>query len=370
MPLEISAWRIDQDRVQPVTFAALDFESRLQNILATDIAIADPNLMVIGREVKTAFDKRIDLLAMNRDGQLVVLELKRDKTPRDVVAQVLDYGSWIKTLDDDDIASVFEQYQKKYLPQMPSRSIDQAFCERFDVKEMPDELNESHELVIVASSLDPSTERIVTYLADTYEVRINAVFFHCFKDGEREYLSRVWLRPPGFAEMLAGTTGTVSKPGKKGEWNGEYYASYGLCPHRAWEDAVKYGYISAGGGAWYVNTLSNLSPGDRVWVRAPGIGYLGVGIVRSKSVPIEAFEAKNDKGVLMPFLDLPTKGKGFHLDEDKKEYMVGIDWIKTVPLDDAIKEKGFFGNQNTVAAPKAAKWDHTIQRLKQRFDVE
>ena len=369
MPLEISAWRIDQDRVEPVSFGALDFESRLQKILATDIAIAiaDPNLMVIGREVRTVFEKKIDLLAMNRDGHLVVLELKRGKTPRDIVAQVLDYGSWIVTLDDDDIASIFEEYQKKYVTGTPARSIDQAFCERFGVKEMPDELNESHELVIVASSLDPSTERIVTYLADTYEVRINAVFFHCFKDGEREYLSRVWLRPPGFTEMPAGA---ASKPGKKGEWNGEYYASFGLCPHREWDDAVKYGYISAGGGPWYINTLSNLSPGDRVWVRAPGIGYLGVGTVRSESVPIDEFEAENEKGVLTPFLDLPTKGKGFHLDEGKKEHMVGIDWIKTVPVIDAIKKKGFFGNQNTVAAPKAAKWDHTIQRLKQRFGVE
>ena len=40
----------------------------------------------------------IDLLAIDADGNLHVLELKRDKTPRDVVAQVLDYGSWVTTL--------------------------------------------------------------------------------------------------------------------------------------------------------------------------------------------------------------------------------------------------------------------------------
>ena len=47
-----------------------------------------------------------------------------------------------------------------------------------------------------------------------------------------------------------------------------------------------------------------------------------------------------------------------------------VNWIKTVPLNEAIKEKGFFGNQNSVAAPKAPKWDHTVQRLKQRFGIE
>ena len=101
MPLELGIWRIDQS-VKQMEFAALDLESRLQEILAKDISIADPNLMVIGREVKTSFDKRVDLLAINRDGNLVVIELKRDKTPRDIVAQTLEYGAWVRELDDDD----------------------------------------------------------------------------------------------------------------------------------------------------------------------------------------------------------------------------------------------------------------------------
>lgn len=370
MPLELSVWRIDNERVQPIAFEPLDFESRLQDILVNDISIADPNLMVIGREVKTAFDKKIDILAMNRDAHLVVLELKRDKTPRDIVAQVLDYGSWVRTLDDDDIASIFDTYQAKNLAGQVTRSIDQAFCERFGVKQMPDELNDAHELIIVASHLDPSTERIVSYLADEYNANINAVFFRCFKDDDREYLSRAWLRQPGFTELVSTQAGGIHKQGVKGDWNGEYYASYGVCPHRTWEDAVKYGYISAGGGSWYTNTLSSLSKGDRVWVNAPGYGYIGVGIVTEEVLSIHDFKVKGADGVEDYFLARPTKGSGFHTEPDKLEYMVAVNWIKTVPLDQAIKEKGFFGNQNSVAAPKAAKWGHTIQRLKQRFGIE
>ncbi|MCK4374689.1 MAG: hypothetical protein KAX19_05145 [Candidatus Brocadiae bacterium] len=52
------------------------------------------------------------------------------------------------------------------------------------------------------------------------------------------------------------------------------------------------------------------------------------------------------------------------------EYVVGVDWIETVPLQEAIKEKGFFGNQNTVAKPRAKEWVHTVERLKEPFDVE
>ncbi len=55
--------------------------------------------------------------------------------------------------------------------------------------------------------------------------------------------------------------------------------------------------------------------------------------------------------------------------QEEQEYFVKVDWIKTVPLNEAIKEKGFFGNQNSVAKPKAKKWIHTIDRLKKRFEI-
>jgi hypothetical protein len=372
MPLEIAAWRIDSG-VQPLVFVPLSLESRLQDILDDDISIADPNLMVVGREVKTAFEKKIDILAMNRDGHLVVLELKRDKTPRDIIAQVLDYGSWVRELDDDDIATIFDMYQTKHHPELSNRSIDQAFCERFGVRAMPDELNAAHELIIVASHLDSATERIVGYLADEYGVSVNAVFFRCFKDGQREYLTRAWLREPGFAEA-GGVDAVVGKKTKaKGEWNGEYYVSFGVGSSRRWEDAVRYGFISGGGGPFYIKTLQLLNPGDRVWVNVPGgTGYVGVGLVKAPACRVDQFMVPGPNGAETPITQATVEAPDmFHHanDDEKAEWFVRVDWIKTVPIEEAIKEKGFFGNQNTVAAPRVPKWDHTVQRLTQRFDL-
>jgi hypothetical protein len=56
-------------------------------------------------------------------------------------------------------------------------------------------------------------------------------------------------------------------------------------------------------------------------------------------------------------------------DPDKAEYLVRVKWLKTVSVDEPIKEKGLFGNQNSVARPVAASWDHTVERLKKRFGV-
>ena len=56
------------------------------------------DLLIIGRQVQTGFGGVIDLLALDAEGRVHVVELKRARTPRDVVAQTLDYGSWVKDL--------------------------------------------------------------------------------------------------------------------------------------------------------------------------------------------------------------------------------------------------------------------------------
>ena len=364
MPVEVGIWKLGSGaEVVRVSFSSMKSESRLEDILDADIGILDPRLLVIGRQVLTGFGKFIDLLAMDADGKLVVIELKRDKTPREVVAQLLDYGSWVRNLEDDDIAGIFDDYLQKHHADHVGTSLDQAFCERFGVREMPEALNEGHELVIVAAELDDSTERIVTYLADEYGAAINAVFFRFFQDGKSEFLSRVWLIDPGEAEVKM-----VEKRSDE-PWNGEYYVSFGDGVNRRWADGQKYGYIAAGGGSWYSNTLNQLELGDRIWVNVPGKGYVGVGRVTGKATPISQFTVTDDLGQKKLIKKVVPATPPDSVPESEMEYYVKIDWITTVSLENAIKEKGFFGNQNSVAKPKAKKWVHTIDRLKKRFEI-
>jgi hypothetical protein len=215
MSLELGIWRIGKD-CQPISVKVLEYEDNLEAMLDADITIASPNWMIIGRQVRTSFNKEADLLVIDRDGNLAVLELKRDKTYRDIVAQTLDYGSWVCNLESEDIARIFEEYLNKYHSERKNESINEAFCKRFLVQQMPEELNQAHELVIVCSALDDSTERIVNYLAEYHQVKINAVFFRVFEDEGRRYLGRVWLRDPSEVEL------SQSPQSGAEVWNGEY----------------------------------------------------------------------------------------------------------------------------------------------------
>ena len=115
-----------------------------------------------------------------------------------------------------------------------------------------------------------------------------------------------------------------------------------------------------------------LSSGDRMWVYIPGTGHVGVGEALGSVTALDDFTVINDAGHEVPLVSLPVKAAGLTRvvdDPDKAEYLVPIKWIKTVSAAKAVKEKGFFGNQNSVARPTAPKWDYTVQRLKKHFGV-
>ena len=357
MPIDVSVWRIDE-QLKPIPLKGMDYERDLQEIIAADLSIIDPGLLVIGREVNTAVGQRIDILAIDSDGNLVALELKRDTTPREVVAQLLDYGHWIRGIKSDEIADIFIEYQKRYHEGVTPIEINEAMRNKFG--EVPDELNKSHQLIIVTKELDPATERIVSYLTEEYRAdNIRIVSFQAFQDGDRQFLTRVWMSEP---DALS-----VEPKVGRGQWNGEFYVSFGEGPHRRWNDAKRYGFVSAGGGDWYVNTLRALQPDNRLWVYVPRQGYVGVGIVTSSAVHREDFEVRQN-GTVTLFHDLEVEAPEV-FDESHEEYFVAVNWIKAVDLEAAVKERGFFGNQNTVARPRSPQWDFTVDRLKSLWQV-
>ena len=72
------------------------------------------------------------------------------------------------------------------------------------------------------------------------------------------------------------------------------------------------------------------------------------------------------------FSSLKIQGHYLYSSDDpaNAEYVVQVDWIKTVLETQAVKEIGFFGNQNSVCRPRDQKWVYTVERLKKVWRIE
>lgn len=342
-------WSIDGSALRPMVAERLDTEDRLERWLEADISILDPSLLVIGRQIVTSHQGRIDLLAINAEGSVTVIELKRDRTPRDIVAQILDYASWVSGLDTPAIHALADGYL---------RPRGQGFVEAFQSKfsaPPPEPLNATHSMVIVASVLDPASQRIVEYLARVHDVGINTAFFTVFSGSSGKFLAADWLMDQ--EEVVERTERRAKAP-----WTGLWYVNVGEGPSRAWEDMRRLGFIAAGGGRTYSGRLNHLEPGAKFYAYQKGAGYVGFGTVIEGAVM--ARDAVIDGRPLFDH-DLTQPNMSHDADDpENAEYVVRVEWLKEVPLAKAKTFAGVFANQNVVCRLRdAATLDFLIKEF-------
>ncbi|MCC6140082.1 MAG: DUF91 domain-containing protein, partial [Nitrospira sp.] len=156
MPVKHAIWQVGE-KPEPLVATFLTNEQQLEEMIVKAPSILYGEWMLIGRQELTGYGGRIDLLAIAPDASLVLIELKRNRTPREIVAQALDYASWVEQLTADKIAQIYQRYTG-------SGNLDADFKQHFGVELDEEALNQSHQIILVAAELDDSTERIIGYL--------------------------------------------------------------------------------------------------------------------------------------------------------------------------------------------------------------
>jgi hypothetical protein len=139
----------------------------------------------------------------------------------------------------------------------------------------------------------------------------------------------------------------------------DFYYSAGEGDRRRWPDMVRHGFISAGGGRWYSRTLRMLEPGDRVWAHIPKVGYVGVGEVVARVVPVAETDLL-DKPLEAPAMDRAKE------DPERCEYVVRMRWLVSLEREDAFWIPGLYANENSVTRMRD-QW--TLQRLCEAFSI-
>lgn len=148
-------------------------------------------------------------------------------------------------------------------------------------------------------------------------------------------------------------------------WSGLWYVNVGEGPHRAWQDMRKYGFISAGGGKPYSGRLQKLQPGDPFVMYLKQAGYVGYGKVVEPAVMARDFQTPSG-----PILDQTLQQPGLAWNRDDPilaEWLVRVEWIKTVPKEEARRADGLFTNPLVACKLTDAK---TLEFLRGAFGVE
>jgi hypothetical protein len=172
-----------------------DFENWLENSPDVLFDEDEGNTVIwIGRQVRAGIGssfKYPDLMGIDSSGDIVIVELKKGKTPREVVAQALEYSSWVSKLNYQELNDIFLQYKKL------TNKVDQITDLLSTYKEVfyPDleedirvEINNNQKIFIVAEEVTSTVKQVTTYLRNSFGVEIYCLEYKVYKTEQGEYI--------------------------------------------------------------------------------------------------------------------------------------------------------------------------------------
>lgn len=167
------------ERLQKRAFADLGFRERdhLQEWIAADPSVLGEELLIIQKEFSGFSDtnERLDLLALDKQGSLVIIENKLDDSGRDVTWQALKYASYCSGLTKEHIRTIFQEYLTR---QGEAETAEDKLSSFFDDAEYDElEINKglSQRIILIAANFRREVTSTVLWLLN-YRVRLQ-----CFK---------------------------------------------------------------------------------------------------------------------------------------------------------------------------------------------
>lgn len=173
-------------KIEETSFGSVGTRERadLQRLLQNQIDIVAPNTLIIAEEFGDWDDsrRRIDLLGIDKDANLVVFELKRTDDGGHMDLQALRYAAMASTMTFDKAVDIYSDYLNK---KNRDESAEQNLLEFLDWETKDDEtFNQDISVVLVSAEFSKEITSTVLWLND-YGVDIRCVRIKPYKDGHR-----------------------------------------------------------------------------------------------------------------------------------------------------------------------------------------
>jgi hypothetical protein len=173
---------------QPEAFDSTGLEALLEDWIVSNphLVLEGERIAIFARQPETDYGKRLDLLAIDERGDIVIIELKIRETPRQVVAQALEYAAWVDSLNFDQLDDIAEDYSASV--GRDRRGLGDIYAE---LVSLPDEapsadpeqalrrvsFNTRQRVVIVAERITDEVEQTLRYLRTKLGADVHGVEF-------------------------------------------------------------------------------------------------------------------------------------------------------------------------------------------------
>jgi hypothetical protein len=369
----LSIYRITDTKIEELektTFAAEKVKERqdLQRLIRNDVTILGTDLKVVAEEFSNWEDsnRRIDLLCIDSEAQLVVVELKRSEDGGHMDLQAIRYAAMVSSMTFEQVVEV---YAKRLTDEQPRAKAREEILDFLGWESEAETFNREVRIILVSAEFSVEITTAVLWL-NKKGLDITCIRLKPYRLGSEILIDVQQIVPLPEAADYEIKNRAQEQENKRisaaieSNWSGLWYANVDEGESRSWEDMRQYGFIAAGGGPRWIGPLRKLKPGDEVYMYQKGQGYVGHGVVLSEPVPVKDFTVDGT-----PIRQLTIRQPGLLHDlEDLKitEWIAPMRWTETVPISDAKTFKGIFANQASVCRLRQLE---TIKFLKASFSA-
>lgn len=166
-------------KVQERTFSDLGFRERenLQEWIANEPSALGEELLIIQKEFSGFADtqERLDLLALDKQGSLVLIENKLDDSGRDVTWQALKYASYCSSLSKENIRKIYQEYLDVTTPGAKAEESLLDFFDGSDYEDLILNKGVTQRIILIAAKFRKEVTSTVLWLMN-FKMRIQ-----CFR---------------------------------------------------------------------------------------------------------------------------------------------------------------------------------------------
>ena len=319
-------YRINKEKniIEPLekrSFTELNFRERdhLQEWIAKNPSSLGEELLIIQKEY-AGFDKtneRLDLLALDKEGALVIIENKLDDSGKDVTWQAVKYASYCSGFSKESIVNIYQKYLDGIEPGVDAEKKIREFLEKKDDDENEElELNEvlTQRIILVAANFRPEVISAVLWLLN-FNVQLKCFQATPYSMNDEIFLTIEQVIPtPADEEFIMKATEKNLdniKSKIKSKKDKEIYKEF-------WSNLLPVINLKS-------TLFENSKPHYKNWFGAGvgGVSGISLGFVFSKSkLRIQLYIERSDKGENEYIFDELCKSK----EKIEKDYGQILDW--------------------------------------------
>ena len=177
MATEIKIWQIRDGTLNPVKSSLIESKLKerehLEQWIRSNPEILGNDIVLIGEQVPTDSGP-LDFLGIDSNGNLIVVELKRDSLPREALAQVIDYAANVASWDVEKINGICLTFTKLELEELLTERFPDINIEEFVI-------NQEQRLLLVGFAIEESLDKMIKWISSRYDMSINAIVLNYTK---------------------------------------------------------------------------------------------------------------------------------------------------------------------------------------------